>query len=192
VTPPRRPVHAVSPARFLDPADAGTVIGLGGYTHPLFTDPAHLASSPFATRPWPGQALLLVMGGLAEQTGLYDGWAVALLGFESVSFAAPACDGDTVTVEIEELDVTPGRRYDTGRFAWRARRADGTLLADVVARFLLQPGPAPDSAVTASAATSCAVTASAVTDSAVTDSAVTASAATASAANDHHGSESRP
>jgi acyl dehydratase len=169
VTPPRRPVHAVSPARLLDPADAGALIGLGGYTHPLFTDPAHLASSPFATRPWPGQALLLVMGGLAEQTGLYDGWAIALLGFDSVRFAAPACDGDTVTVEVEELDVTPGGRYDTGRFAWRARRADGTLLADVVARFLLLPGPAPDRSAP---------------DSSAADG--------AAPVNENHASESRP
>jgi acyl dehydratase len=137
------PVRVVSPSRHLEPGDAATLIGVGGYTHPLFTDPEHLATSPFASRPWPGQALLLVMGGLVEQTGLFDGWAVALLGFDSVRFTAPACDGDTVTVEVEELSRASGGRHDIGCFAWRARRADGTLLADVVARFALHPGRAP-------------------------------------------------
>jgi hypothetical protein len=48
-----------------------------------------------------------------------------------------------VTPSPEELSITPGGRHDIGCFAWRARRTDGTLLADVVARFALRPGQGP-------------------------------------------------
>jgi acyl dehydratase len=104
--------------------DAATIIAIGGYTHPLFTDDAYLATTPFAARPVPGQGLLLVMGGLAEQSG-----------FERVDFLAPAVDGDDVRVEIEPLEPESAR---VTRWTWRCVRADGAVLAEAVARFLVR------------------------------------------------------
>ena len=130
-------VHA-TPSRTVTAADADALVGVGGYVHPLFTDPAHLAASPFAARPLPGQGLLLMMGGLAEQTDVYDDRTVALLGFERVVFHAPALEGDTLHVEIEALEPD-GERVT--RWTWRALRADGTLLAEATPRFLVRrPG----------------------------------------------------
>lgn len=118
--------------------DAAAFVALGGYTHPLFTDDAYLASTPFAARPVPGQGLLLVMGGLAEQSGVYGEETLALLGFERVDFVAPAVDGDEVRIEIEPLDPESAR---VTRWAWRCVRADGTVLAEAVARFLTRARP---------------------------------------------------
>ncbi len=126
-----------SPDRTLDPSFGAAMIESGGYVHPLFTDPEFLAGSPFTTRPLPGQAVLLLMGGLAEQSGAYDERTLALLGFESVTFARAACDGDTVFVEVEPLGPAPDSDRIT-RWAWRCLRKDGTLLVEATARFLMR------------------------------------------------------
>lgn len=115
--------------------DAQAFVALGGYTHPLFTDDAHLATTPFAARPVPGQGLLLVMGGLAEQSGTYGAETLALLGFERVEFLRPAVDGDEVGIEIERLEPESHR---VTRWRWRCVRSDGDLLVEAVARFLVR------------------------------------------------------
>jgi len=126
-----------SPPRLLTAADATTLIAIGGYVHLLFTDPAFLAASAFSSRPLPGQALLLVMGGLAEQSGAYDERTLALLGFEQVSFLRAAFEGDTLHVEIEDLGTEPGSQGRVSRWLWRAVHADGGVLAEATARFLM-------------------------------------------------------
>jgi acyl dehydratase len=136
------PGPVISPTRCLRPDDGDVLVARGGYTHPLFSDPVYLRSSPFAARPWPGEAVLLVMGGLAEQTGLYDGWAIALTGFDGVTFRAPAFDDDEILVEIETLEVIAGRSRDVGLFRWHCRRIDGTSLVEALPRFVLdKAGP---------------------------------------------------
>lgn len=136
------PLRARSPLRRLTAEEGDALVQIGGYTHPLFTDPDHLAASPFPSRPWPGQALLLLMGGLVEQTGLFDDRVVALLGFESVDFLGPAFDDDALYVEVEELPAPAGGNGRTGRFTWRACREDGTALVTAVAVFLRPRTPA--------------------------------------------------
>lgn len=127
-----------SPLRRLDVGDAEELIRLGGYVHPLFTDPEYVEQSTFASRPWPGQALLLVMGGLLEQTGLFDELAVALVGYDSVGFVAPAFDGDVIKVEVEQTDLIPGRSFDVGLFRCTAIRSDEQVLVETIMRFLLR------------------------------------------------------
>lgn len=127
-----------SAARVLTADHMATLINVGGYVHPLFTDPAFLAASPFAARPVPGQALLLIMGGLAEQSGAYDDRTLALLGFEAVEFHAAAVDGDAVHLEIRSLGVEAGSNARITRWAWRCHRGDGTLLVEATARFLMR------------------------------------------------------
>jgi acyl dehydratase len=126
-----------SPERTLTAEDMATLIRLGGYVHPLFTDPAFLAASPFPARPVPGQALLLVMGGLAEQTDAYDDRTLALLGFDAVTFHRAAVDGDRIHVEVQSAEPDPAAERTT-RWTWRAVRADGTLLVEATARFLMR------------------------------------------------------
>jgi hypothetical protein len=74
-----------------------TLVEAGGYTHPLF-HPADPAS-----RPLPGQAVLLLMGGLVEQSGALD-HAIALLEIRRATFTAMVRPGTRLRVE-----VAPGR-----------------------------------------------------------------------------------
>lgn len=110
------PAHAVS-----DEAASG-IIRLAGYTHPLFTDPEHAAAS-FGGRPIPGELSLLLLGGMAERAGVFDGTTLALVSLDAVEFRTPALVGDTIRLEME---VSDKRRSASGRrgfvtFAWTCR-----------------------------------------------------------------------
>lgn len=111
-----------------------TLIRRGGYTHPLFNPPdAGRDGGP----PLPGQAVLLLMGGLAEQSGLLDD-AVALLELRRMRFHQMVRAGTTVRVRIERLGSRPtsgGRAVVELR--WTAVDADGALLAEVEAVMLM-------------------------------------------------------
>jgi acyl dehydratase len=127
---------AAAVTRTLTEHDITSVVELGGYTHPLFTDPASAAASPFGARPAPGQALLLWMGGMAEQTGIFDDTTIGLVGFDAVAFRKPAFAGDALTLSIE----IRGKEHDAkGRgvlvMAWLLHRAD-QVLVEATARML--------------------------------------------------------
>ena len=131
-------IKGCSPSRRLDTTESEGLVRIGGFVHPLFTDAEYLARSKFASRPWPGQALLLVMGGLLEQTGLFDELAVALVGYDKVRFVSPAFDGDVIRVEVEQIGLIPGNSLDIGLFDATAFRSDGQVLVETTMRFLLR------------------------------------------------------
>ncbi|WP_296606048.1 hypothetical protein, partial [Nocardioides sp.] len=84
---------------------ATRLVESGGYTHPLFhpDDPAD--------RPLPGQAVLLLMGGLVEESGVLD-HAVALLEIRRARFHAMVRPGSRIRVEVApgpSEPVRPGR-----------------------------------------------------------------------------------
>jgi acyl dehydratase len=108
------------------------LVETGGFTHPLFTDPEVAQGRPsFAGRPFPGQALLLVLGGLVEQTGVFDDIAVALIGYDTVRFRAPAYPGDHVHAEVEVWRILPmpNPRRMTLLLDCAAKNQDGQTLA---------------------------------------------------------------
>lgn len=114
----------VTPERTIEDESASLMIGLAGYTHPMFTDAAYQArSSTFSGRPIPGELTLLFLGGLAEQTGLFDDTTLALVSLDDVQFKTPALIGDTIRLEMEVEDK---RRSSSGTrgfvtFAWTCR-----------------------------------------------------------------------
>lgn len=129
-----------SAPRVLDEATCAELVRLGGYTHPLFTDPAFAATTPIGRPPVPGEALLLVMGGLMEQTERFDDTTIALVGFDAVRFAAPAFAGDEVRVDAEVLAKEPSPSGSRGTLvmAWRCYNGMGDLLVDSTARMLFR------------------------------------------------------
>ena len=101
-----------SPARAVDAALIRACVELGGYTHPLFNDPAYAAESALGTIPLPGEAVLLIMGGLAEQTGRFGEDVLALVGFEHVEFKRPVVEGQVIRLQVvvlERGEPKPGR-----------------------------------------------------------------------------------
>ncbi|MFY1694692.1 MULTISPECIES: MaoC family dehydratase [unclassified Solwaraspora] len=111
-----------------------TLIGRGGYTHPLFNppDPGRDGGPPL-----PGQAVLLLMGGLAEQSGQLDD-AIALLELRRMRFHRLVRAGTTLRVRIERL---ASRSTSSGKVVaelrWTAVDADGALLAEAEAVMLM-------------------------------------------------------
>lgn len=106
-----------------------TLVSRGGYTHPLFDVETHGDSTPL-----PGQGVLLLAGGLVEQSGVLDD-AVAMVELKSVRFSQMVRAGDDLRVR-----VTPGEWRETSsgkfvqQFAWvvLARGEDIVAQADVV------------------------------------------------------------
>jgi acyl dehydratase len=62
----------LTPSRTLDDHTLRALIGLGGYTHPMFTDAEFAARTPFGRTVLPGEGVLHLMGGMVEQTGRFD------------------------------------------------------------------------------------------------------------------------
>jgi acyl dehydratase len=127
-----------TPSRTLDDETVHGLIGLSGFTHPLFTDPEFAKASGFGRTPLPGQAVLLLMGGLVEQTGRFDGTVIALTGFDAVRFLRPVFSGDCVMTEVEVVgkEATPSGSHGVLVMAWRCVKEGGERVAEATARML--------------------------------------------------------
>lgn len=120
-----------TPSVSVTPAVAQSLIDTAGYTHPLFTDPAFAAASPFGKRPLPGQAVLLLMGGLVEQSNRFDDTVIALIGMDSATFRAPAFEGDELSVQVT---ITAKEERGVLVMGWNAHNGAGDLLVESVVR----------------------------------------------------------
>lgn len=133
-------VHT-TPSREITSADADVLVGVGGYVHPLFTDPGYVRThSPLPGRPLPGAAVLHLMGGLAEQCEPLDGSVLALLGYDQVRFLAPALAGDSLRLRMRLGPTAPTARAgrEELRLDWTAVRSDGTVVAEAAVRMLVR------------------------------------------------------
>jgi acyl dehydratase len=131
----------MAPRRTVTESLATTMTALAGYTHPLFTDAVYVREhTPFERPPIAGGLVLLLCGGLAEQTDVFDEHTVALLGFDDVGFPAPSFHGDTLALEMEVTELNPSSRGDRGvaAFRWTCTRDDGEVVAVATARLLLR------------------------------------------------------
>ena len=113
-----------------------TLVSTGGYTHPLFNPNAEMTEF----RPLPGQAVLLLMGGLVEQSGLLD-HAIALLEIKRVRFDKMVGSGSRLVV-----DITEGARSKTStgkilqEFVWVANDESGEQCARAEVLMLMGNG----------------------------------------------------
>ena len=127
-----------SPSRELDHGLLSQLVDLGGYTHPLFKDPDFAKRTPIGRTPFPGEAILLMMGGLLEQSGNFDETTIALVGFDEISFRAPAFAGDELKVLATVLSKKPSSSGTKGMitFQWDCVNGDGETLVEAKARML--------------------------------------------------------
>ncbi len=92
---------ATSPSCAVTEELVETLVRAGGYRHPLF-HPTVEERRAGRSAPLMGQGVLLLAGGLAEQTGALDD-AVALVGLENVSFHAMVHAGASLRLVINLL-----------------------------------------------------------------------------------------
>jgi acyl dehydratase len=116
-----------------------SLVQIGNYTHPLFSDLTVAKNSNMNSLPLPGQALLLLAGGAVENSGELDN-AIALLELVETSFSKPAFAGDSITVEISKLDrkVTSDGEKSVDTFSWTILNQNGDLLAKSTVKMLMR------------------------------------------------------
>lgn len=127
-----------TPSVLLTEELVGTLVDRGGYTHPLFhpDDPAR--------RPLPGQAVLLLMGGLVEQSGVLD-HAIAMLEIRRARFTATALPGASLHVEVEPGEATPTRSGKASQVVtWTAYDDEDTTIAEAEVLMLVRPSEQGD------------------------------------------------
>ncbi|GGM54875.1 hypothetical protein GCM10011608_44730 [Micromonospora sonchi] len=113
-----------------------TIVSSGGYTHPLF-NPTPWQRAEGVDAPLPGQGVLLLAGGLVEQSGILDR-AIALLELRSVVFHSMVRAGAWLRVRL-----TPGpvRHTRSGKaiqeFAWQVVDGAGAAVAEATAVMLM-------------------------------------------------------
>lgn len=129
-----------TPSRVVSDEDVSSLVSLGGYTHPMFNDPGYAKAASFGRIPLPGEAVLLLMGGLVEQTERFDETTIALVALEEVRFKAPAFAGDTLSVEMTVKDKRPSSAGRTGTvdLLWRCLNGEGETLVEATARMLFR------------------------------------------------------
>jgi len=116
-----------------------SLVQIGNYTHPLFSNLTVAKNSNMNSLPLPGQALLLLAGGAVENSGELDN-AIALLELVETSFSKPAFAGDSITVEISKLDrkVTSDGEKSVDTFSWTILNQNGDLLAKTTVKMLMR------------------------------------------------------
>ena len=108
------------------------LIGLGGYTHRLFQGDGAREDPPL-----PGQAVLLLMGGLVEQSGALDD-ATALLELRRVRFRRMVTSGTSLRVRLSagaETTTTSGKLLR--EYGWTAVDGAGETLVQAEVLMLM-------------------------------------------------------
>jgi acyl dehydratase len=128
-------------SRTVTEADVAAFVRAGGFSHPLFTDPEHARARGFDRPPMPGQALLLVMGGLVEATGLFVVGVRALLGYDDVRFLRRVCAGDSVHLRVDLVGTEPRPEPGLGVVVARfTATVDGEPACTALVRHLVETG----------------------------------------------------
>jgi acyl dehydratase len=132
-----------TPGKTMTEGAIAMMVGLGGFTIPLFNDEEYARQTPFGSRIAPGRLTLFVMGGLEEQIGIYDETVIALLGLDKVRFKAPLRAGDTIHVEFEVIDLKETSKPERGIMVHKSKGLNqrGEVLIECEATHLMRRRP---------------------------------------------------
>lgn len=126
----------ITPGKTITDTHITTIVGLAGFTIPFFLDEEYCKKTIFGGRIAPGRLTLLMMGALTEQSGVWDGTVIAMVGLTNVRIVRPLKAGDTLTVEMEFLDKRETSRKDQGlvthRETCRNQRGEVVVQCEVV------------------------------------------------------------
>lgn len=118
----------------VDQSLVDTLVRIGGYTHPLFQG---------AGAPLMGQGVLLLAGGLAEQSGALDD-AIALIGLADVRFHRMVHAGRSVRLVMdlgETTTTSSGKRRS--EYRWTVEDDEANLVLEATALMLRRPEEEP-------------------------------------------------
>lgn len=120
-----------------------TIVSTGGYTHPLF-NPTPVQQAEGSTAPLPGQGILLLMGGLLEQSGALD-HAIAMVELKSVKFLQMVKAGTSLSVDLvpTESHLTSSGKL-IQNYRWTALDGNDVPVAEAHAVMLMHPIDAPE------------------------------------------------
>ena len=134
-------------SRTLTDGDFAAIINATWEFGPLHTDAEHMKNTQFGKRMLGGPSLIGIISGISGNA-LYSMWnrdgldCVAGLGIDHVRYLAPFHPGDTLTDEIEVLELQntrkkPGRYV--GRIKDKAFKQDGQTVLEMERIYLLVP-----------------------------------------------------
>ncbi|HIE16915.1 MAG TPA: dehydratase [Dehalococcoidia bacterium] len=104
-----------TPGRTISEGMINIIVGLAGFTLPIFWNEEEAKKTSFGTRIAPGRLTLLIMGGLEEQSGFWDEETmVALVGINKVRITSPLRAGDTIRVHGEVTEKRETRNPERG------------------------------------------------------------------------------
>jgi hypothetical protein len=130
------PETTVTPSVVVTESFIDLLVSSGGFTHPLF-NPTPEQRVGGQVVPLPGQGLLVLAGGLAEQSGVLDK-ALALLEMKSVRFLKMTSAGS-----ILHLILVPGAEKPTAsgkvvrEYAWTMRDSHGDTVMEATTIMLM-------------------------------------------------------
>ncbi len=104
----------ITPGKTITEGAITMMVGLAGFVIPLFNDEEYAKTTVFGGRIAPGRLTLFVMGGLVEQTALFEDTVIALVGITNVRVKGPLRAGDTIRVEMEITGKKETSRPDRG------------------------------------------------------------------------------
>lgn len=112
------------------------IVSMGGYTHPLF-NPTSQQCAEGQAAPLPGQGVLLLMGGLLEQSGELD-HAIAMVELRNARFLQMVKAGMTLSVQLEtQQSTTTNSGKLIQHYRWTALDGHDKTIAEVDAVMLM-------------------------------------------------------
>ena len=138
----------VTPSRTITETDVVNFAGLSGDYNPIHPDRVFCQDTPFGQPIAHGLLVLSVATGLVSRLGIFDGTAIALLGFEGWRFLKPVLFGDTVHVLVTILEKRQTSHPERGVLKRRLELINqkGEVVQEGVINLMVRCRPAPASA----------------------------------------------
>lgn len=102
-----------SGGRTVTEGDVSLFAGLSGDFNPLHTDAVFAASTPFGQRVAHGMLAASISTGLGQNTGIFEGTTLALVG-QTFEYKAPVFFGDTLRLRLTVQSVKPSSKGGRG------------------------------------------------------------------------------
>jgi 3-hydroxybutyryl-CoA dehydratase len=99
----------ITRGRTIDVGDLTAFAGLTGDHYPLHTDEEYAKTTRFGTRIAHGPLTFSLAVGLVGMTGFYGNAVVALIEIATLRALKPVIPGDTLHVEADVMEITPGK-----------------------------------------------------------------------------------